>query len=294
MTHVLIAEDNPAQAELIQERLERAGYTSSLAENGVVALELLELEPVDVVLADLTMPELGGLQLVEILARQHPKIPAILMTSQGSEEIAAEALQKGACSYIPKRRLEQDLLRTLDLVLGLRRADRRNRHLATCWVATDQEFELDSVPELIPPFVAYIQDQLSVLHFGDESTITRISVALTETLDNALHHGNWELSSELRFGDGQGWRDLARVRRHTSPFRDRKIYVRLRLSREVAEFVIRDEGQGFDAAALPDPTQPSRLESASGRGVYLVRMFMDEVRFNGRGNEITLIKRRPA
>ncbi len=56
--------------------------------------------------------------------------------------------------------------------------------------------------------------------------------------------------------------------------------------------MIRDEGSGFDRSELPDPTDPENLLKSSGRGVMLMQTFMDEVIFNDRGNEVTLIKRR--
>ncbi len=58
--------------------------------------------------------------------------------------------------------------------------------------------------------------------------------------------------------------------------------------------MIRDEGQGFDLASLPDPTLPQNLERRTGRGLFLIRTFMDEVRHNAVGNEITMVKRRDA
>ena len=60
-----------------------------------------------------------------------------------------------------------------------------------------------------------------------------------------------------------------------------------------ARFVIRDEGPGFDPRTLPDPTDPENLLKPSGRGVMLIRTFMDAVAFNETGNEITMIKRQP-
>jgi len=56
--------------------------------------------------------------------------------------------------------------------------------------------------------------------------------------------------------------------------------------------VVRDDGPGFDPAEVPDPTVPEMLERASGRGMLLMRTFMDEVRYNKAGNEVTMIKRR--
>jgi anti-sigma regulatory factor (Ser/Thr protein kinase) len=76
-----------------------------------------------------------------------------------------------------------------------------------------------------------------------------------------------------------------------SPYRERRIHVSARLSRPASTFTIRDEGPGFDPAALADPTDPANLECRSGRGLLLVRTFMDEVAHNATGNEITMIKR---
>jgi anti-sigma regulatory factor (Ser/Thr protein kinase) len=57
-------------------------------------------------------------------------------------------------------------------------------------------------------------------------------------------------------------------------------------------FCIRDEGPGFDWSTLPDPRDPENLGRVGGRGLLLVRTFMDEVHFNEKGNQIILVKRR--
>ena len=64
------------------------------------------------------------------------------------------------------------------------------------------------------------------------------------------------------------------------------------LTRGSATFVVRDEGPGFDTSRLPDPTAPENVAQVNGRGLFLIRTFMDDVRFNERGNEITMTKRR--
>ena len=63
------------------------------------------------------------------------------------------------------------------------------------------------------------------------------------------------------------------------------------MSQGNAEFVIEDQGSGFDPGSLPDPTDPANLERVSGRGVLLMRTFMDEVDFSERGNRVTMRKR---
>ncbi len=64
----------------------------------------------------------------------------------------------------------------------------------------------------------------------------------------------------------------------------------VRLARDKAVFVVRDEGCGFDPSSLPDPTDPANLDKVTGRGILLMRAFMDQVEFNARGNEVTMVK----
>jgi hypothetical protein len=96
----------------------------------------------------------------------------------------------------------------------------------------------------------------------------------------------------LRREDEATYDRVAEYRRRRPPYRDRRVHVRARLSRREAVYVIRDEGPGFDPATLPDPTDPINLERPTGRGLVLIRAYMDEVAFNRAGNRITLTKRR--
>ena len=57
-------------------------------------------------------------------------------------------------------------------------------------------------------------------------------------------------------------------------------------------FVIEDDGPGFDPGSLPDPLDLSNLEKPSGRGLMLIRTFMDDVTFNERGNQIRMVKKK--
>ena len=74
-----------------------------------------------------------------------------------------------------------------------------------------------------------------------------------------------------------------------APYAERRVHVTVRLTPAAATFIVRDEGPGFDVSSLPDPRDPENLTKPSGRGVMLIRTFMDEVTFNERGNEITMV-----
>ncbi|MEZ6067601.1 MAG: ATP-binding protein [Planctomycetaceae bacterium] len=73
---------------------------------------------------------------------------------------------------------------------------------------------------------------------------------------------------------------------------DRRVTIRCDVSRNCVTYEIRDEGRGFDVRNLPDPRDPDRIGLSSGRGVLMMRAFMDEVTYNDRGNAVTMVKYR--
>src|ERR1019366_2410633 len=88
------------------------------------------------------------------------------------------------------------------------------------------------------------------------------------------------------------FKQKAEERRHLTPYRERRLHVHAKLTQEEAYFCIRDEGPGFDPSKLPDPTDPENLLKASGRGILLIRTFMDEAIHSATGNQLTMVKRR--
>ena len=126
---------------------EASGQTAAIdAPDGQAALTLIESEHPDLVLTDLHMPGMNGLQLVAAVKDQFPLIPVILMTAKGSEEIAAEAMRKGAASYVPKRRLAEDLTRTVVRVLTAARENRVGAQLMHYMDSSEGHFTLHNDP----------------------------------------------------------------------------------------------------------------------------------------------------
>ena len=159
-------------------------------------------------------------------------------------------------------------------------------------VETESLFLLENDPALVSPLVVHLREAATQLGLFDEDAAGGVAVALTEALLNGILHGNLELDSRLRQEDEAGYDRTAEFRSRRPPYRDRRLRVRARLTRQEAVFIIRDEGPGFDPSTLPDPTNPAYLERTTGRGLLLIRAYMDEVTFNGAGNQITLTRRR--
>jgi serine/threonine-protein kinase RsbW len=91
-------------------------------------------------------------------------------------------------------------------------------------------------------------------------------VGLTEALSNAMLYGNAS---------------------------DPEKRVRVEVTVKVEEVAVRvtDQGVGFDPTSIPDPTLPDNISKSGGRGIFLMRSLMDEVRFNDQGNSVTLVLR---
>jgi anti-sigma regulatory factor (Ser/Thr protein kinase) len=159
----------------------------------------------------------------------------------------------------------------------------------------ETEFILGNDPELIAPLVGYLEAGLTRMKLCDETGLIRVAVALREALVNAMEHGNLEASSALReHGQGEPYRDLLKARRSQEPYFNRRVHVSANESPAEAIYTVRDEGPGFDPSNLPDPTDPANLEKVHGRGILLIRTFMDEVQHHSNGREITMTKRRDA
>lgn len=292
MVRVLVVDDSPMDRRLSGSLLKkRAGMEPMYAENGVEALRTIARTAPEIVLTDLQMPEMDGLELVEAIRRDHPYLPVILMTAHGSEDIAVQALRRGAASYVAKRNLAAELVNTVENVLAVARLDRREQQLLSCLTATESRFALDNDVAKVPALVGHIEQNLGRMRLCDETGRIQVAVALREALVNAIVHGNLEVSSTLLDHDPGAFQALVERRRRESPYRDRRVHVTARETRTEATYVVRDEGPGFDPRDLPDPTDLANLEKPSGRGLMLIRTFMDEVRHNEKGNEICMVMR---
>lgn len=291
-THILIAEDSRTQAGYIRCLLEEAHFKADVAANGKLAFDFLKEHRPDIIVTDLEMPVMNGLQLVEAVRRDYPSIPVVLVTAHGSEKVAALALRKGASSYVPKSVLEQFLVPTLNSILSVTQVERYQQQALEWMQESDSLFVLGNDTATIPPLLGYLDSLLTRLKFCDATGRMRVGVALHEALVNAMQHGNLEVSSELRQVDENIFRDKVRERREEAPYRERRVRFRVKLTPTEVAFAVRDEGPGFDPGQLPDPFDPANLERVGGRGLLLIRNFMDRVEHNDSGNEIVLVKRR--
>lgn len=292
MPSILVVDDSAVDRKLVSGLLAReADWSTQTSINGREALSLLETPPLpDLIVTDLQMPEMDGLELVEAIKNEYPFIPVVLLTAKGSEEIAADALRRGAASYVPKRRLADDLVETITRILNSVDADRHHLRLLHYLSASDQTFLLRNDLEQIGQLATYVQQLLRCLPLGDETERLRVSLAFEEALANACVHGNLEVDTPLAGTSNDELTQLVQQRASQAPYFSRRIEVRAQVDRAQASFTIRDEGAGFDHGTLLANAVLDDQGVASTRGLALMRTIFDKVTFNEAGNEVTLVK----
>ncbi|TXT21994.1 MAG: response regulator receiver [Planctomycetota bacterium] len=288
----LIVDDSSVERTLVRGLIRKHWPNCSILEaaDGEEGLRAIESESPDLVLTDVCMPRSGGLDMLAALRDKKSVVPVVVMSGIGDAESAVKALHAGAASYIPKSKLPELLYPTISMVSEFAETHQNRRRVIGCLKGMELQFELDNDNSLIMPLVRYLEDHIGSLQVCDESELVRIGVALHESLTNAINHGNLELDSDLRQDDERLFYELGESRRLIWPYCDRRVQVFASLGSERVRFVIRDEGPGFNHQKIQDPTQAENLDRVGGRGLLLIHSFMDEVSYNDRGNEITLVK----
>lgn len=101
-SRILVVDDEPGMQIALREVLQRQGHEIKLAGDGAEALMLLENEAFDLILSDVRMPEVSGLDLLDKIRLRQLKTPVVIMTAYGTIEDAVEAMKKGASDYLLK------------------------------------------------------------------------------------------------------------------------------------------------------------------------------------------------
>ncbi|QOY87653.1 sigma-54-dependent transcriptional regulator [Paludibaculum fermentans] len=193
---ILIVDDEESLRRVTQLRLQQAGYEASTAADGDEALAFLQRHPQDLVLTDLRMPGMSGLDLLKRIRQDYPEIIVIVVTAFGTIESAVEAMKHGAFDYIIKP-VNSDALRII-LARALEHHELR-REVQSLRTAIDRKF-------------------------GFESIIGR-SKALLSTLENAARAAQSASTVLVRGETGTGKELLAKAIHFNSPRRDRPMIV---------------------------------------------------------------------
>jgi serine/threonine-protein kinase RsbW len=258
---ILIIDDHDDLATSLEEVFAASGHDVKIVGNRTEALEMVEdLESFDVVITDLDVdssrpaPSVNG------------SVPACLPNcGTASEEEFVKAFKLCAANFRRDEFDEEQLKEIVATVL-----DFKIRYVdSPDFVQELQEyieFELPSAISLMHIVLDYLMKRVEKLGVINPEQ-SNLFVALDEAFVNAVKHGNKYDSQKL-------------------------VRINASVSKKEAQFTIEDEGEGFDVNAIPDPLDPMNLFKTSGRGVLFIYNIMDEVKYNDRGNRLTMVKRK--
>ena len=270
---ILVVDDDRATRHLIRSILKRAGYVTAAAKDGAEALALLRTRRFDLLLLDVWMPRMTGLELLDRLEKRKARPRVIVLTSDDAPETLLKAVRRRAFTYMHKPVEPGELLQTVrDAVKGPEAAPIEVISARPDWV------------ELIVPCTRDAAERL-------QTVMTRLDADLAPTLRESVAFAFRELLlNAIEWG--------GRLDPH------RKVRIGYLRAKRMILYRIADPGPGFDLEDLPHaaighprdvPTAHMQVREEQGLrpggfGLLMVRASVDELLYNEKRNEVVFIK----
>ncbi len=292
--HILVVDDEDVYVTMLGNLVRRDGYQVTTASNGKQALELVNQHKIDLILSDVNMPYMNGLELLEEIHNSTEQIPIMFVTGLEDAQEIIKAFRLGVANIISKPFEIEQILHTIERFFNAQKEFLSETDFESNFLQREtSEFILPTNFETIGKINAFILTKLSRRKVFTENDLLSIKLSLYEIIHNAMKHGNLEIDyqEESDIYEKKGTvEDIITKKLENPELRNRKVSIVLRQLEDRAEIEINDQGPGFDHTNLPDPTVPENLLLEHGRGILLTRLHMDDVYFNQKGNQITLVK----
>jgi CheY-like chemotaxis protein/anti-sigma regulatory factor (Ser/Thr protein kinase) len=288
---VLVVDDQEALRTLLSRMLDREGFEPIEAADGAQAVELFRSQSPLVVVSDIMMPKMDGLELLNEIKRIDRNATVILMTGQGNEEVLLKALRGGATNFFRKPFDVRELVEEIRNVVEFRLEAARSTLFSPFLAEESKSFVLPRAGSPYFPIINQITLQLPCILPHDD--ILNLKIGIEEMITNALEHGSLGISfaEKSRAIEEGRLPELVAERARMADAAGRRVRVDSRITPDLFEITISDEGEGFDWRTLP-AVAPESLLSFNGRGIFLTKIYFDEVSYNDKGNAVTLRKRR--
>jgi CheY-like chemotaxis protein/anti-sigma regulatory factor (Ser/Thr protein kinase) len=260
---ILVVDDEEDVRETLSEMIKGLGYQVLIAEGGKEALEKIRTEKVDLIITDLAMPKMNGLELIVRSKQNNPNIPIAVISAFGSAENTTYALTRGAFSFIAKPfKLSQ--------IKELIRKGKQLRELSLGtytlleWVKSQTEMVFPSQPNLFPSAILFALKECQWRGIEDDARLENVAICLEELLDNAFVHGNRK-------------------------DKDKRIKVKMAFDAEKFVLAVKDEGDGFNGESYLEKIREEHASMPEKRGLFIVDLLMDDLRFSKKGSEATAV-----
>jgi len=294
---ILVVDDEESIRKLLQKCLAGEGYKIDTAHDGQAALDKTLQRDYSLIITDVMMPRLGGLDLLKNLKVSRPEIPVVIITGFATTDITIQSLKLGAVDFITKPFRLSEIFFTVKRILDIQGREKGLqgvyrevvRSTAKTFECPCRELDVDAVLHVIIK-------ELADLGFCTDGDSMKLSLAIREAIDNAVEHGNLELPSGHKHKEyminPQAFQRWKTQRLEDPEYGSRRIRIEFECEDGRMEVRVRDEGAGFDTSRLPKSIEEVETLDSDLHGYRLMLLSMDEVRYNDKGNEITLVKMR--
>lgn len=184
---VLIVDDDVDALEMMQDLFESKGYEAMTAVNGIDALSKIKVQEPDIILSDIRMPEMNGMELLKVLTKEYPQIPVLMITAHGTIKTAVEAMKVGAKDYILKPLSLDEILAKVERITQLNSLIKENEYLLNklqqTYDFTNMIGKTDKIQELFR-LVKDVAGTNTTILIGGESGVGK------ELIANAIHYNS--------------------------------------------------------------------------------------------------------
>jgi serine/threonine-protein kinase RsbW len=261
---ILIVDDHDDLSSALEEVFSKIGYFVKTTESRDKALQLDKSHDYDLVITDLDGDAAFPKENSE--ETENTCLPTNDETLDEEETSRSHIKAFKVCATNFKRdEFNEDELKNIFETILNYKAQFVDKMQVVQHLREKIEFEFPSAISLMHSVLNYLMKRVEKVGVINPES-SNLFVALDEAFVNAVKHGN-------KFDKNK----IVRVSAEVSP--------------KEARFTVEDEGEGFDVNAIPDPTNPENLFKTSGRGVLFIYNIMDEVKYNERGNRLTMIKK---
>jgi serine/threonine-protein kinase RsbW len=266
---ILIAEDSKTMRFYLRDLLQKEGYQVETVSNGKEALEVIEeshkqTRPYTIVITDVVMPEMDGLELLQKVKEIDQEIIIVVITSETTMDTAIRALNLGATNFFRKPPNPKEILDVIWQASRIKELSFESLELIPFMTRT-LHIEIPSQIKFIKGIAHNIIQEAKMMGYNEKELKDKMPVTIDEAVTNAIKHGN-------KFDE------------------NKKVKIQVDIDIEKIKIVVSDEGSGFKVDEVPDPTDPNHFLKMSGRGIFFMRLSMDDVAYNDQGTQLTLIK----
>lgn len=291
---ILVVEDEPISREILENMVRAVSCEVLVAEDGEQGWEIFQSKKPDIVISDIQMPKMNGLELLSAIRSSNDSTIVIIVTSYGREEFALEALHRRANNFLRKPFQPEELLPMLKKYSETIKQRKNKQSTLGCITHREMTIRFPNKLNLVPQMARRVIGEIGSMIPREE--LLNVHLGLAELIANAIEHGNLEVTCEEKqmanVEDPLGAMEKLMEERMKNPhLAKRLVTVSCRLSSVQCEWTVEDEGKGFDWRSWPKEIESNSLNKISGRGIFLCREFFDHLEFLDPGNKVLVRKK---